>query len=165
MLRENSELLKSDRLRYLYEDIHERRASAFVLLGRYSEALSLLRDATFFSFKNTDQKQRIHLHLGICYSELGENTLAQQEFLRVIDFGLGNALEAQARYRVAIVYFNIHAFVEAKSQLQAILQTFPSEVPDVPREFVYKLLSRTCHFLGEERNAQQYLKLAHKFLT
>jgi tetratricopeptide (TPR) repeat protein len=150
----------------LYEDIQARRASSLALLGRCAEALPLLRAATSFTFERdfdrTEDKQRVYFFMGICQSKLDEVSSAKEAFLKAIGFGLKNEIEAQARYRIAILYFQARAFAQTKYHLEIIFQTYQSDIPEAPRKYVYQLLSRTCHFLGEEKDAKRYFETAGK---
>ncbi len=101
-----------------------------------------------------------HLFLGICYSRRHQNGLAREQFLRVIDLGLVNEFEAEARYRLASTYFVEEGFAQAKHQLEFILAGHTHDIERVPRRYIYEQLSRVCHYLGEEQNAKSYKKLA-----
>ncbi len=161
ILEQYTELLETPDYRDLYEDIQQRRAFSMVHLRRYVDALPILKEASssFFTLKKADQ-QEIHLYLGLCYAELHEERLAKEEFLRAIEFGLKNSVEAQARYNVGVVSFLDGGFAQAKHQLEWILQTYPGEIPNLSRKDVYQQLSRTYHYLGDRDNAERYKKLA-----
>ena len=160
MLEDYVDLLKTPEYRDLCEEIQQRRAFSLTHLGRYGEALPLLKEASSFSTLRADVQQQVHLYLGICYAALHEDRLAKEAFLSAIEFDLKNKIEAEARYRVGVLYFLTGGFAQAKHQLEVILQTYRDEVPNVPRKYVYQQLSRACHYLGEKENEKRYAKLA-----
>jgi tetratricopeptide (TPR) repeat protein len=160
VLHQHKEHLREAHFRYLYEGIQLRRAFVLTSLRKYNEAFPILKEVCFFETLKAEDRQQVHLSLGICNSDLGRDDAAKAEFLRAIDFGLKNEIEAQARYRAAIIYFTDGAFGQAKIQLELILQSHQDKIPDLPRRYVYEQLSRTCHYLGENENASRYAKLA-----
>lgn len=154
------DLLQTDEYRDLYEEIQQRKAFSLVHLQRYQEAIPVLRDASSFGTLGAETQQQVHLYLGICHAELHEPQLAKEQFLGVLDFGLKNATEADARYNLGVVCFLDGGFAQSKHQLETILQDYPETIPNVPRNYVYQQLSRACHYLGEKENAKRYAKLA-----
>jgi tetratricopeptide (TPR) repeat protein len=159
ILNSNRDQLASSDNRYLYEDIQERRAFLLAGLGRYTEALPLLKEAASFTNGESDPKL-VHFYLGVCYDAASESSLAKEEFLRAIELGLDAHFEASARYRVAMVYFTDGALGQAKLHLECALEV-PGGVADLElRTYIYQGLSRTCHYLGEFEEEQKYLKLA-----
>ncbi len=153
------ELLQSSH-RNLYESIQRRRGVSLSKLNRHSEALPLLSEASAFANLVAEDKQEIHFYLGICYDQLREWVSAKEHYLQAIGLELNSDLEAHARYQVAIIYFNAGAFAQAKHHLEAVLQARDGDVPNLPKQYIYELLSRTCHYLGEKQDAQRYASLA-----
>jgi tetratricopeptide (TPR) repeat protein len=162
LLEEYVELLQIPDYRDFYEDIQQRRAFSMMHLRKYEDALPILKEAgSFFTTLKAEDQQEVHLNLGICYMELHEDRLAKEEYLRAIEFGLNNSVEARARYCLAVVSFLEGGFAQAKYQLEWLLQAYPQEeIPNVPRKYVYQQLSRTYHYLGDKENAKRYKKLA-----
>lgn len=160
ILQEYVSLLARPEYRNLYQDIQQRRGVAFVNLGKYAEALPILEQATTFTTLGVEGEQEIRLYLGISYNGLHQEGRAKKEFLAVIAFNIENDIEAQAHYRVGVLYFREGAFAQAKQQLERLLQTHQGEIPNLPVKYVYEQLSRACHYLGEERNAKEYMKKA-----
>jgi tetratricopeptide (TPR) repeat protein len=154
-------ILQTQEYRDFYEDIQQRKAVCLIHLHRYGEALRILKEASssFITLK-TEDEQEVHLNLGTCYAGLHEDRLAKAEFLRAIEFGLRNSVEARARYNLGVASFLDGGFAQAKNQLEWILQTYRGEIPNVPRKDVYHQLSRTYHYLGEKDNAERYRRLA-----
>jgi pentatricopeptide repeat protein len=161
MLQRNSETLRDDRFRYLYEDIQCRRAFALIDLSRFKDALPILREAVSFSFDEVTDDQKTHFWLGVCLEETNDTGAATQEFVRVVSFGLRNDLEERARYRVALLYFKARAFAQARMHLEMILRDYP-DGGVVSRKHVYEQLSHTCRHLGDSEYERLYMDLAKR---
>ena len=157
MLDRYAEALANPEFRYLYEDIQQRRAFVLTTLGRYGESLHILREASNFLTLNVEDRQRIALYTGIAYSELRDGSgLAKEAFSRAIGHELRNDIEAQSRYRLALLNVNEGAYAQAKYQLEALLQMPESNVVSVSQKFIYEQLSIVCRYLGEMKDAQRY---------
>jgi len=155
----NQEELRNPEQRHLYEQIQQRRGITLTDLCRYTEALPILKEAVSFTSDKFDP-QLVHFYLGVCYQNTSNPQLAKEAFLRAIDFGLNNDFEANARYRLAILYFINRAFAQAKYHLEAALR-MPEQALGVQlRKNIYQQMSRTCHYLGEIEEEQKYSKLA-----
>ena len=163
LLRDYSEILGDSKHRTLWEDVQRRRAFALVSIGRVSEALPLLKEAANFVVDEKRDEQLVHLYLGTCQYELGQYDLAKQQFLHVIGYGVGNELEAEARYRLAAVHWRQGAVAQAKMRLEEAVSVFgtPNE-PKLHQKGIYDLLSKVCHYLGDEESAQKYAKLGRE---
>src|ERR1700722_9643951 len=74
-------------LRSTYEDIQLRRAFDAARIGRFKEAIRLLREALSFSLNAGDMSNAFS-SLGRCYSELGEYDSARECFLKAAKIGL-----------------------------------------------------------------------------
>jgi len=160
MLKEYDELLRTSEYRDFYEETQCRRAFSLTHLKKYREAISAVSEAGPFRALKAEIEQETHLYLGTCYTELGERQPAKQEFLRAVGFNLKNDTDAQARYHLGVLYFLDSGFAQARHQLEAILENYPQEIPNVPRKDIYLQLSRVYHYLGEKENAKRYAKLA-----
>jgi tetratricopeptide (TPR) repeat protein len=160
ILQEYVQFLRAPEYRHIYEDTQQRKAVVLVYFGRYGEALPILKEATSFSTLTVEGRQKVHLYLGICYSEVHEVRLAKEELLRTIAFALKNDNEADARYRAASLYVQDGAFAQAKLQFESILETHPGGILNVTPKYIYEQLSRICHYLGEKDAAKRYAKLA-----
>jgi tetratricopeptide (TPR) repeat protein len=146
--------------RNIYEEIQQRRGFALTTLERYDKALPVLQEATTFANASLEDTQSVWLYLGICYATLSEVKPAKEAYLRAIAFGIANATEADARYRIAILYFSERAFAQAKHHLEIALQLPDKALTLQTRRFIYQQMSRTCHYLGETDEEKRYLKLA-----
>lgn len=157
-LQQHSKRLNQAELRFMYEDIQDRRGFLLVQLNRFQEAIPVLREC--LSFASQDSSQEIHLSLGFCYDGVALTELAKQEYLNAISFSVRNVFEAQARYRLALLYFQSGAFAQSKYHLELILSAQIKDIPNLPMHYVYQLLSQSCARLGEEENATRYRELA-----
>jgi tetratricopeptide (TPR) repeat protein len=160
MLREFTQLLSTTEHRDLYEEAYFRKAAELANSGEHREAIPMLKEAVSFSTLPAEDHQSVGLLLGICYEELGENDLAVEEYLRVIEFNYINRMEAETRYRVARLYYLRGAFAQTKYHLETYLKNYSEVVIRVPTKGIYELLSKTCTSLGEKENAKHYAKMS-----
>jgi tetratricopeptide (TPR) repeat protein len=154
----NQEELRNPENRHLYEQIQERRGIALTNLSRYTEALPILKEAVSFTSDKVDP-QVAHFYIGACYQAISETAQAKEAFLRAINLGLSNDFEADAQYRLAILYFQTGAFAQAKHHLEAALQIPEHSLNVQLRKNIYQQMSRVCHYLREFEEEQKYLKL------
>ena len=162
ILRRYSSLLKDSEFRYLYEDIQFRRAWTLFGLGRHTEALPILKEASSFTFEKAEDEQRMHFALGVSSEEAGEIQIAKERYVLVAGFDFKNDLEQRARYRLARLHVADHAFAQARKQLEIILADYPIEHFVVPRKYVYAQLSIVCSQLGDKANANRYNEMAKR---
>ena len=162
MLSEHDQLFETSEYRDLYEDIQTRRAIALAKLGRHSEAVSVFGQTKSFITLGVEDWQEVYLYEGICYSELHESDRAKKAYLLAIDCDVESTIRAEARYRVAILYFKEGAFAQAKRQLEMILANHNGDLPNLPQSYVYEQLARTCNYLGQARDAEKYMKMARE---
>lgn len=158
ILESNEKELKNPENKYLYEDIQERRGFALTNLGRYAEALAILKEATSFTSDRSDLSL-VNFYIGVCYQDTSQPKAAKEFLLRAIKLGLKAEFEADARYRLGILYFIEHAFAQAKLQLE-LAQQLPTDAVNAElRKDIYQQMSRVCHYLGETDEEQRYLTL------
>lgn len=137
-------------LRDLYEDIQQRRAFALVSSGQFHDALPILEECRSFSFDQPIEKERVLLSLGACEYELGRYGAAKKVLIEIIQYKSNTKFEMDARFRLAAINFEEGALAQAKLHLEEVVQSFgtPTE-PDIPRQSVDELFSKTCKFLNE----------------
>lgn len=159
LLESNKEQLRSPENQGLYEEIQQKRGVSLTNLCRYGEAIPILEEAASFT---TDkfEPQLVHFFLAVCYQGNSEPERAKQEFLRVISLGLNNDFEADAHYRLAILYYRSGALAQAKYHLEAALQMPEQALSDRLRKNIYQQMSYVCHFLKEFDEEKKYTKLA-----
>jgi tetratricopeptide (TPR) repeat protein len=67
-------LLQTPDYRDSYEDAQQRKAVCLMHLGRHVEALPILKEASSsFGTLKAEDRQEVHLNLGLCYAELQED--------------------------------------------------------------------------------------------
>lgn len=159
ILKGNSEILQTPDYLNLYEDIQQRKAFALCNMRRYREALPILNEAMQFRTETADI-QSVHFYLGICFVEMGNNESAKHEFLHVINMGLD--LEANSRYRLAMIEFHNGALASALCQLEQILRTKQDAQSSVPHMYVYEFLAKVSDALGNESEASRYRQEAQQ---
>jgi tetratricopeptide (TPR) repeat protein len=120
ILEANQAELRNPENRHLYEEVQEKRGITLTNLCRYTEALPILKEAVSFRSDKFDP-QLVHFYLGICYQNTSNSKLAKEAFLSAIGFRLNNDFEADAHYRLAILYFMNRSFAQAKYYLEAAL--------------------------------------------
>ncbi len=160
ILQEYERLWDTPKYYDVYEEIRFRRTIELARSGEYREAIPLLTEAASFTTLSDEDQQEVHLWLGICYEEISEYDRATKEFLAASEFSLYNESEANARYRLARLYFLRGGFAQAKHQLEAVLRDYKDARMPVSLKSIYRLLSDTCYYLGEKENADQYAVLA-----
>lgn len=161
VLRRNQRELEDPEWRCTYEELQERRAFALVGLKRSAEALPILKEAVSFKTEQAEP-QLVYFYLGICYSELSEIDLAKQAYLKAISFALHDNIEADAHYRLGVLYFVGRAFAQAKFHLESALQLPEPALGTNLRKYIYQQLSRTCHYLGQKEEEKKYSAFARK---
>jgi tetratricopeptide (TPR) repeat protein len=160
-----SELLNGVDFRYLYEEIQRRRGFGLTTLKRYAEAIPVLEEAMCFTNATSGDTQSVYFYLGICYAGVSKTDLAKAAYLRTIDFHLmSNPTEADAHYRLSILYFKQRAFGQSKYHLEAALQ-MPELLSEQLKRFIYQQMSRTCHYLGDVAEEEKYSRLAASLLS
>ncbi len=100
---EYSDLLRSLDFRDMHEQVRLRQAFCLVDLGRYDDALSDLRDASTSGTLSVEDQQLALVYLGVCYQGLRDHRSAKEALLRAIELPPRNQVQAEARYRVAIL--------------------------------------------------------------
>lgn len=160
VLRVNHEELQTSNSRHLYELVQQRRGFGLTTLERYTEAVPVLEEAAAFPNASVEDVQSIWFHLGICHVALSENKLAKEAYRRAIELGMRNATEADAHYRVALIYFMEQAFAQAKHHLEIALHLPDRVLSAKLRKAIYQQMSRTCHHLGDGEEEKKYQKLA-----
>jgi tetratricopeptide (TPR) repeat protein len=158
ILRKHRDTFARPQFRYLYEDIQCRRGLALAELGRYTEALQILKEAVSFSFDDAVYELKMHYWLGVCLEEIKAIDQAKEEFFRIIAAGLKNEIEAHARYRLSVIYFTEGGFAQAREQLETLLQEFSTN-DTFKHKDVYRGLSQICERLGDSAAARHYADL------
>ncbi len=145
--------IKRPDLRFMYEDIQQRRAFLSVTVSRFREAIPLLIESLSFDLSE-ELRSNTLASLGFCYLELKDYELAKDHFLRAIAVGLTTEWGGRAHFHLGIAYFYTDAVLEAKREFLLCEQL--AAVSQLPILDIYSWLSITCRRLGEASESERY---------
>jgi tetratricopeptide (TPR) repeat protein len=159
MLSTHSQQIKRPELRFIYEDIQQRRAFLSVTLSRFQDAVSLLKESLSFDLDKEPRSNAL-ASLGFCYLELKDYELARDLFLQAITLGLTKEWEGEAHFYLGIAYFYTDMVLEAKREFLLCEQL--ATVHQLPIVDVYAWLSVTCKRLGEASESERYARIGKR---
>ncbi len=151
------EQLKRPELRFMYEDIQQRRGFLLVSLSRFQEAIPILTEVLSFNIEEHSRSDAF-AGLGLSYLEIQEYNLAKDHFLQAIAIGLTKRWEGEAHFYLGIAYSYSNLLQEAKREFQTC-EELATRHP-LPIMDVYAWLSSICKRLGETSEAERYSRLA-----
>ena len=151
-----SVLLRSPEFRYLYEDIQQRRGAVLAKLGRYEEAISVLKEALSFELE-LPARSDLLANLGFCYSQLKRYGEAKDYFSRALELGVTKNWESQVHASLGIAYAHLGLLREAKRELQICEQR--AEEYQLQMGPIYGWLRNVCERLGERGESEKYERL------
>jgi tetratricopeptide (TPR) repeat protein len=157
VLSSHSERLKQSELRFIYEDIQQRRAFLSVTLCQFKEAVPLLREILSFDLRKDTRSDALS-SLGRCHLELREWELARGYFLQAGALGVTKEREKTFHFYLGIAYFYTEALKEARQEFE-MCEKHASEY-QVPSLDLYAWLSSVCKRLGETAESERYARLA-----
>jgi tetratricopeptide (TPR) repeat protein len=142
----------------LITEIDLRRGSLLVELKRPNQALRLLLKASASELSPQD-RQLVNFYAAICYSELGNTTLAKRHYIEALQNPSSDiTIASKCNYRLGLLYYAEGALAQAKLHFETCeARNFDNAVP---KQFVYEMLSKTCTALGEVKEAARYAGLA-----
>lgn len=145
-------------LRFAYEDIQVRRGLDAVWIGRFQDAIPVLKECLSFPLKASDMSN-VFYSLGRCYSELGEYGFAREHLIQALKLGLTKEMEGEAHMRLAVACANLGFLSEAKQEFRLCEE----KVSDYGLEIgkIYEWLSWVSSRLGERGESEKYKRLAH----
>lgn len=149
--------LKQPELRYMYEDIQQRRAFLSVTLGQFRSAVPLFNEILCFDLEHNVRSDAL-ASLGRCYLEAGEWMPAKSFLLEAQTLGLTDDRERQFHFFLGIAYFYTGALAEAKREFK-ICEERVAEY-HLPISDLYDWLSKICEQLGEKAESERYVRLA-----
>jgi tetratricopeptide (TPR) repeat protein len=155
----HSQELKRPELRFMYEDIQQRRAFLSVTLSRFRDAVPLLKESLSFDLDKESRSNAL-ASLGFCYLELKDYEHARDQFLEAIALGLTKEWEGKAHFYLSIAYFYTDMVREAKREFQRCEQL--ATVHQLPILDVYAWLSVTCKRLGESSESERYARIGKR---
>jgi tetratricopeptide (TPR) repeat protein len=153
----HAERLRRPELRFMYEDIQQRRAFLSVTLSQFQDSIPLLREILSFDLEKEVRSDAV-ASLGRCYLELREWEFAKDYFLQAKAIGVTKEREKTFHFYLGIAYFYMEALVEAKREFQ-ICEEHASEY-QLPTFDVYAWLSSISKRLGQIAESERYARLA-----
>jgi tetratricopeptide (TPR) repeat protein len=156
MLTTYGEWLKTDEGRAVYELVQVQRAFSLMHLQRNLEARPLLEEAAQFQL-DAEVRSDVHCHLGRCYQELSQYTLAREQFERANALGVSQEWQPAFHYCYGYALYELKEFQRAKREFILCLQSGPSGPEPALR---YSMLAATSRRLGEHSEARAYEKRA-----
>jgi tetratricopeptide (TPR) repeat protein len=155
-LSKHSEQLKRPELRFMCEDIQQRRAFLSVTLSRFQDAVPLLKESLSFDL-DKDTRSGVLASLGLCYLELKDYELARDRFLEAITIGLTKEWKGKAHFYLGMAYFHTDMVLEAKREF--LLCEELATVHQLPIVDIYGWLSVIYLRLGETSESERYARL------
>ena len=152
----HSQQLKRPELRFMYEDIQQRRAFLSVTVSRFQDAIPLLKESLSFDLDNKLRSGAL-ASLGLCYLELKDYENSRDQFLGAIALGLTREWEGKAHFYLGIDYFYTDMVREAKREFLLCEQL--AAIHQLPIVNVYGWLSSICKRLGEASESQRYSRM------
>jgi tetratricopeptide (TPR) repeat protein len=149
----HSQELKQADVRFMYEDIQQRRAFLSVTLSRFQDAVPILEEILAFDLDRSLRSTAL-ASLGLCYLELKNYKAARDKFLDAIGLGLTAEWEGRAHFYLGIAYFYTDMVGEAKEEFKMCEHLAVTH--QLPILDVYAWLSITCKRLGETSEAARY---------
>ena len=155
LLRKNASFLSDPEQLDLYQAIQIKRGVLLVEFGRPKEARGILQEALSFDIE-PEERAAIYYHLGVCYFDLGEMQPAKERLFRALELGLDDERAGRAHYYLGIAFYHEEAYAKAKQEFERCL--LKAEASDIPKQYVFEWLARTCRALGFEDEANRYTR-------
>jgi len=150
--------LTGPEVRFLYEDIQQRRAFLSVTLERFREAVPLLTEILSFDLEQEIRSEAL-AKLGLCYLEMKDWAAARDYLLHArAAGGVTKNTGKTFHFYLGIAYFYTHSPQEAKEQFQTC-ESRATEY-ELPLLNIYRWLATTCKLLGEVAESERYARLA-----
>jgi len=153
----HAERLSRPELRFMYEDIQQRRAFLSVTLCQFQDAVRLLQEILSFDLQ-ADVRSDALASLALCYLELQEWELAKNSLLQARAIGVTKEREKTFHLYLGIAYFYTESLTEAKREFE-ICEEHAIEY-QLPTVDVYAWLSSVFKRLGEMAESERYAQLA-----
>jgi len=143
-------------LRFMYEDIQQRRGFNLTRLQRFEEALPILKECVAF---NLDRESRsdIRANLGLCYLELRNYQGAADEFQQAITTGLSESWKQSIHFYLGITYSQMGLLKDALKEFLTCEKLIAKR--QIQSIQVYKWLSYVHRKLGNESESARYAAL------
>jgi tetratricopeptide (TPR) repeat protein len=155
----HSRQLKQPDLRFMYEDIQQRRAFLSVTLSRFQDAVPLLKEILSFDL-DKEVRSKALSSLGLCHLELKLYELARDYFLQAIALGLTAEWSGTAHFYLGMAYFYTDMVQDAKREFLLCEQLATDH--SLPIVDIYGWLSVICKRLGEASESDRYARIGKR---
>ncbi len=155
----HSQQFKRPEMRFMYEDIQQRRAFLSVTLSRFENAIPLLREALSFDLDKELRSNTI-ASLGLCFLELKEYEHSRDQFLEAVALGLTREWGGKAHFYLGIAYFYTDMVGEAKREFLLCEQL--AAIHQLPIVDIYGWLSSICKRLGEASESERFARMSQR---
>jgi len=147
-------LVEEPELRESYEMIQTRRAFLLADLGRWKEALPILKEAESFE----ERKPEIYFYLGHCYLSGGEHSKAAEKLIESLRLGLPASLEFRAHCELGMAHSNLRNYEQAKVEFEKCVASADQKY--IEQAQIWKRLESVCRDLGLKDDADRYARAA-----
>ena len=154
----HSQQLRRSKLRFLYEDIQQRRAFLSVTLSKFRDAIPLLSEILSFNL-NKEVRSKAIASLGLCCLELKDYALSRDYFLESIALGLTREWEGKTHFYLGMAYYYTDMVQEAKREFLQCEQL--ATVHQLPIVDIYGWLSTICKRIGETSESERYSRMGN----
>jgi tetratricopeptide (TPR) repeat protein len=151
--------LREPKLRFMYQDIQQRRAFLSVTLSRFQDAIPLLKESLSFDLDKELQSKAL-ASLALCYLKLNNYDLAKDYFLEAIAVGLTTEWEGIAHFYLGIAYYHTEMVQEAKREFLLCEQL--ATVHNLPIVDIHGWLAVICKRLGETSESERYTRMGRR---
>jgi len=138
----------------LYNTIRMRRAFLLADLGRFQEALPILKAANVLE----PSKAQIVFYLGHCYLGGKDYIGAERLLAEALRLGLPPHLEFRAHCELGMAHYELGDYIRAKLELEEGEKS--ADATYLARGQIWKWLEYTCIGLGLQGEADHYANLA-----
>lgn len=140
-----------------YEVMQTCRAFILADLGRWKEAMPILKEAQAF----TEYKEGIAFYLGHCYLSAGDYARAEEKLTEALKLGLPDSLEYRAHGELGMVHYELREYAKAKQEFEKC--SAKADPNYMTESQIWKWLETTCRNLGLRDEVERYARLAMPF--
>lgn len=148
--------LRRPQLRFMHEDIQQRRAFLSVTLSRFQDAIPLLTEILSFALDKETRSNAL-CSLGLCHLKLKDYGPARDRLLEGIELGLTTEWKGTVHFYLGIAYYYSEMTQEAKKEF--LLCENLAAVHNLPIVDIYRWLSAISKLLGETSESERYARL------
>lgn len=147
---------RNPELRFMYEDIQQRRAAELVQLLRFAEALAVCDECLSFDLEDVE-KSDILANRALSVLKLERYEEAASQFRSASNLGLSTIWDDEIHFHYAVTFARLNRYEEAKGEFLLAEQC---RTQRIPRSLIYRWLAWTCTKLGDQQEAERYKSLS-----